>query len=170
MIESPVAPSFLVKHPNMIFKVNMSSVSARGRGSQQFPLPILTEDTTLAGKLVGKTLSSGEYSFDMVKYHTYVPSHYPPLMQFAIIGECVFTKGCQKDLARHFNMSKGKFFDWPEAKGIYFFMSRYWEDSKTRKSHKTYTSCRCNGRFSCSGIKSRFCHAFTPSNIDSRRV
>ena len=113
----PPFPSFLCVHPNQRFKIvieELPSFRIEMPGADvhgmHFPsgqrLPLLSEcitDSTNA-------------------YLAQVPNHFPQPSVYAVIGQVVWTKGCQRELAAFYDHGgsggDGKFFRWPGGDAI----------------------------------------------------
>ncbi len=99
------APSFLIAHPNMKFRILGEQLGGQYNGSYVHKfMPILSE----------------KIEMPIEEYFKKVPSHTPHIMTFAILAEVVWTKSCQEDMEFFFNDRKnaGAMFKWPGAECV----------------------------------------------------
>lgn len=133
----PPFPSFLCMHPNQRFKVvieqlpgfiiEMPGADVDGKDFPAGqPQPVLTENfaAVLSGLGVTDPCKHDMQArhANMSAYLARVPAHGPMPSTYAVLGEVVWTKECQRELAAFYDHGgsggDGKFFRWPGGDAI----------------------------------------------------
>jgi hypothetical protein len=110
------APSFLIAHPNMRFKITLATVPLP-RGQAEKCIPLISENAYVFGP-PPEPPSSSWHEQNSERYRSIVPLHLPILMQFAVVGETIFTPLCAESLFARFDPCPGVLFDWPKGRAI----------------------------------------------------